>query len=55
MQAIEKVLPLPVTPRSVWCLSPRAIPSTSASIAAGWSPDGSNSDSSLKALLMGAV
>ena len=26
MQAIEKVLPLPVTPSSVWCLSPRIHP-----------------------------
>ncbi len=35
-----KVLPEPVTPSSVWKLSPSLTPSTRPWIAAGWSPAG---------------
>ena len=38
--AIVKVLPEPVTPSSVWNASPSSMPSTSCSIAVGWSPAG---------------
>src|SRR5258708_34328763 len=38
------VLPEPVTPSSTWSCSCRAMPSTSAAIACGWSPAGWNSD-----------
>jgi hypothetical protein len=38
--AIVYVLPDPVTPRSVWKLRPSFTPSTSCSMAAGWSPAG---------------
>ena len=37
---MEKVLPEPVTPSSVWCARPDWMPSMSAAIAAGWSPAG---------------
>ena len=47
-EAMLKVLPLPVTPRRTWCLSPRARPAVSSSMAAGWSPLGSNSLTSSK-------
>src|SRR6185312_7493482 len=36
------VLPDPVTPSSVWYLSPRASPAVSSAMALGWSPAGSN-------------
>src|SRR4030066_126092 len=36
--AMVNVLPLPVTPRSVWCFRPPRSPSTSLSTAGGWSP-----------------
>ena len=42
------VLPEPVTPSSVWWRSPRASPSDSRSMAAGWSPVGSKSATSWK-------
>ena len=38
--ATEKVLPLPVTPSSVWCASPDSMPSIKGAMAAGWSPAG---------------
>src|SRR3569832_1930176 len=38
--AIVNVLPEPVTPRSVWNTSPSFTPSTSLSMAVGWSPAG---------------
>ena len=38
--AMVKVLPEPVTPSSVWYDSPSRMPSTSFSIASGWSPAG---------------
>lgn len=41
--AIVKVLPEPVTPRSVWNLSPARTPVASSAMAVGWSPDGSKS------------
>ena len=44
--AIVNVLPEPVTPSSTWALSPRRRPSTSWSIACGWSPRSSKSVSS---------
>jgi hypothetical protein len=40
--AMEKVFPDPVTPSSVWCASPSFNPSTSFSMACGWSPAGLN-------------
>jgi hypothetical protein len=40
--AIVYVLPDPVTPSSVWNESPSSMPSTSLSIASGWSPAGWN-------------
>ena len=40
--AIVHVLPVPVAPSSVWWRMPRWSPSTSCSIACGWSPVGSN-------------
>jgi hypothetical protein len=40
--AIVNVFPEPVTPSSVWNASPSFSPSTSAAMAAGWSPAGSN-------------
>ena len=48
-QATVKVLPLPVTPRRVWCSSPRWMPATSSRMAPGWSPCGSKSETSSKA------
>src|SRR4030067_1263567 len=42
------VLPLPVTPRSVWYLPPRRPPSVSCFIASGWSPAGLYSETSVK-------
>src|SRR6266540_3030443 len=42
------VLPEPVTPRRVCCFSPWPSPSTSLSIAWGWSPVGSKSATRLK-------
>ena len=38
------LLPLPVMPSRVWKRSPRSSPSASAAMAAGWSPEGSKSD-----------
>jgi hypothetical protein len=38
--AIVNVLPEPVTPSSVWKLRPSWMPSTSFTIAVGWSPAG---------------
>ncbi len=38
--AIVIVLPLPVTPTSVWYGSPRTSPAVSSAIACGWSPRG---------------
>jgi len=38
--AMVKVLPEPVTPSKVWNTSPSRTPSTSLSMAAGWSPAG---------------
>jgi hypothetical protein len=38
--AIVKVLPEPVTPRSVWCFAPEEIASVSFAMACGWSPAG---------------
>ena len=45
--AMVNVLPEPVTPSSVWYRSPRSRPPTSVSIACGWSPVGSKSETSL--------
>src|SRR5205823_3637892 len=47
--AIVNVLPVPVAPSRVWKRAPRRTPSASASIAAGWSAVGVNTESSLKA------
>ncbi len=44
--AIVNDLPDPVMPSRVWNRSPASTPSTSASIAAGWSPDALNSETS---------
>ena len=46
--AMVKVLPEPVTPSSVWYACPPSRPSTSPRIASGWSPCGSNADSTMK-------
>ena len=46
--AIVNVLPVPVAPSSVWWRRAPVIPATSASIAAGWSPVGVMSVTSLK-------
>ena len=43
-----KVLPEPVTPSSTWSRSLARTPLTSSSIACGWSPFGSNSDTTRK-------
>ena len=43
-----KVLPEPVTPSSTWSRSWARTPLTSSSIACGWSPFGSNSDTTRK-------
>lgn len=40
MLAMVKVFPLPVTPKSVWCLLPAAKEANSPWIAFGWSPAG---------------
>ena len=48
--AAVKVLPDPVTPRSVWKASPSFTPSISFSIARGWSPAGGYGWFSLKGL-----
>src|SRR5712692_3020676 len=48
--ATVKVLPLPVTPSSVWCRSPRRSPATSSSTARGWSPWGLKSLTSLNGM-----
>jgi hypothetical protein len=50
--AIVNVLPLPVTPISVWNLLPARRPSTSRSIACGWSPAGLNSVFNLTILIV---
>ena len=42
--AMVKVLPEPVTPSSTWSRSFARTPLTSSSIACGWSPSGSNSE-----------
>ena len=42
--AMVKVLPEPVTPSSTWSRSCERTPLTSSSIACGWSPSGSNSE-----------
>ena len=42
--AMVKVLPEPVTPSSTWSRSCERTPLTNSSIACGWSPSGSNSD-----------
>ncbi len=42
MCASVSVLPDPVTPSSVWYLSPRTRPAVSSTMALGWSPAGSN-------------
>ena len=47
--AIVNDFPEPVMPSRVWNWSPRSIPCTSASIAAGWSPAGDRSDTSSSA------
>ena len=39
-----KVFPVPVAPSSVTCCSPAWTPSTSCSMASGWSPDGRKSE-----------
>ena len=44
--AIVNDFPDPVIPSRVWNRSPASTPSTSASIAAGWSPDAVNSETS---------
>src|SRR5712691_11573445 len=46
--ATVNVLPLPVTPSSVWCRSPRRTPAMSSPMARGWSPCGLYSLTSLK-------
>ena len=46
--AMVNVLPEPVTPSSTWSRSYSPTPATSASIAVGWSPLGSYSDTSSK-------
>src|SRR3954454_7057851 len=46
--AIVYVLPEPVTTSSVWWRRPRESPSTSLSMACGWSPVGSNGATRLK-------
>ena len=48
--AAVKVLPVPVAPSSTWLRSPLTMPSTSSAIAVGWSPAGSNSETSLNGL-----
>src|SRR3989344_5420223 len=45
--AIVKVFPLPVTPKSTWCLLPDLRPLTNFFIASGWSPVGLNLEESL--------
>ena len=47
--ATVNVFPEPVTPSSVWCLSPASIPAGSFRIAPGWSPAGSKGECSLNA------
>jgi hypothetical protein len=47
--AIVKVLPEPVTPSSVWWRRFLRMPSVSSAIAFGWSPAGSNSDTTRNA------
>ena len=47
VQAMVALLPEPVMPSSVWNRSPRSSPCVSPSIALGWSPAGSNSDTTL--------
>ena len=47
MLAIVKVLPEPVTPKSVCSCAPARIPGVNASIAAGWAPVGLNGETSL--------
>ena len=42
--AIVKVLPDPVTPKSVWCFMPAFRLRVSFSMASGWSPAGLNLD-----------
>ena len=46
--AIVKVFPEPVTPSRVWWASPAPIPSTSRSIAAGWSPAEAKSETTAR-------
>ena len=48
--AAVKVLPEPVTPSSTWLRSCALTPATSSAMAVGWSPLGSYSDTSLKAM-----
>jgi hypothetical protein len=48
--AMVKVLPEPVTPSSTWVRSSSFTPFTSSLIAVGWSPAGSNGDTSLNFL-----
>jgi len=51
--AIVKVLPEPVTPRSVCTWLPSLKPCTKASMASGWSPVGAKSEWSLKFMGVG--
>src|ERR1700682_4724025 len=52
-QAMTLVLPLPVTPSSTCWLSPERTPSTSCSIASGWSPAGLKGASTRKVEVTG--